>query len=212
MENPAAKATTRTSRAGRYSNMQNQFRIADFGFRSRGKHQNPQSAIHIPQLNGFTLIELTIVIVILGVMLSLIIPRLGELGDANLKRSARHLSGMIRFLKDESQAQKAVFRLRFDVHEGRYWTEVMAQTTDQTVEFKRFSSEMGSEGSLSGQTTFRDVRVSSHPDDPYIQFTPDGWVEQAFMYLRDGSDRDFTLLVKPLTGDTELREGYVEGK
>jgi hypothetical protein len=154
-----------------------------------------------------------IVIVILGVMLSLIVPRLGELGEANLKRSARHLTGMIRFLKDESQAQKAVFRLRFDVHEGRFWTEVMSlQTTDQTVEFKRFSSEMGSEGSLSGQTTFRDVRVSSHPDDPYVQFTPDGWVEQAFIYLRDGSGRDFTLLVKPLTGNTELRDGYVEEK
>jgi prepilin-type N-terminal cleavage/methylation domain-containing protein len=192
--------------------MQNQFRIADFGFRIRGKHQNPQSAIQFPQSKGFTLIELTIVIVILGVMLSLIIPRLGELGEANLKRSTRHLSGMIRFLKDESQARKAVFRLRFDVHEGRYWTEVMAQTTDQAVEFKRFSSEMAPEGSLSGQTTFREVRVSSHPDDPYIQFTPDGWVEQAFIYLRDGSGRDFTLLVKPLTGVTALRDGYVEEK
>jgi len=173
--------------------------------------RTPQSVLR--NHGGFTLIELMIVIVILGVMLSLIVPRLGELGEANLKRSARHLTGMIRFLKDESQAQKAVFRLRFDVHEGRFWTEVMSlQTTDQTVEFKRFSSEMGSEGSLSGQTTFRDVRVSSHPDDPYVQFTPDGWVEQAFIYLRDGSGRDFTLLVKPLTGNTELRDGYVEEK
>jgi prepilin-type N-terminal cleavage/methylation domain-containing protein len=221
MENPVERATTRTSRAGRY----NELRIApctrdatrkrwvqaDCGLDREGvKIRNPKSKIRNGQ--GFTLIELTIVIVILGVMLSLIIPRLGELGDANLKQSARHLSGMIRFLKDESQARKAVFRLRFDVHEGRYWTEVMTQTTDQSVEFKRFSSEIGSEGSLSGQTTFREVRVSSHPDDPYIQFNPDGWVEQAFLYLRDGSGRDFTLLVKPLTGDTELRDGYVEGK
>ena len=159
---------------------------------------------------GFTLIELTVVILILGVMLSLIIPRLGELGEANLKRSARHLTGMIRFLKDESQARKTVFRLRFDIPEGRYWTEVMTQINEQAVEFKRFSSEIASEGSLSGQTKFRDVKVSSHPDDPYIQFTPDGWVEQAFIYLRDGSDRDFTFIVRPLTGDTELREGYLE--
>jgi prepilin-type N-terminal cleavage/methylation domain-containing protein len=197
-------------------------RILDFGFGSEADDcprkdwrflrliRTPQSALR--NSGGFTLIELTIVIVILGVMLSLIIPRLGELGEANLKRSARHLTGMIRFLKDESQAQKREFRLRFDVHEGRYWAEVMTQTSDQAVEFKRFSSEMASEGSLSGQTTFRDVRVSSHPDDPYIQLNPDGWVEQAFVYLRDGSGRDFTLLVKPLNGDTELRDGYVEGK
>lgn len=159
---------------------------------------------------GFTLIELTIIIVILGVMLSLIIPRLGEIGEANLKRSARHITGMIRFLRDESQAKKAVYRLRFDIQEGRYWGEVMTRTSDDAVEFKRFSSEMGSEGSLSGQTTFRDIKVASHPDDPYVEFTPDGWVESAIIHLRDGDGRDFTLLVNPLTGSTELRDGYIE--
>lgn len=190
-------------------------RISDFGFDAEAGACPRKSRSFLRLIRnrgGFTLIELTIVIVILGVMLALIIPRLGELGEANLKRSSRHLTGMIRFLKDESQARKAVYRLSFDVHEGRYWTEVMTLMSDQTVEFKRFSSEMASEGSLSGQTTFREVRVSSHPDEPYIQFTPDGWVEQAFIYLRDGSDRDFTLLVKPLNGDTELREGHVEEK
>ncbi len=160
---------------------------------------------------GFTLIELTVIIVILGVMLSLIIPRLGELGEANLKRSARHLTGMIRFLRDEAQAKKSSFRLRFDVAEGRYWTEVLTlNLSEKTAEFRRYSSEMGTEGSLSGQTTLRDVKVASHPDDPYIEFSPTGWVEHSLIHLRDGDGRDFTLLVNPLTGNTELREGYIE--
>ncbi|HUI46542.1 MAG TPA: prepilin-type N-terminal cleavage/methylation domain-containing protein [Nitrospirota bacterium] len=161
---------------------------------------------------GFTLIELTIIIVILGVMLSLIIPRLGEIGEANLKRSARHLTGMIRYLRDESQARKAVYRLRFDVQGGRFWTEVMTLSADQSVEFTRLQSEIGTEGSLAGQTTFRDVKVAGHPDDPYIQFTPDGWVENAAIHLRDGDGKDFTLFVNPLLGSTELREGYVEDR
>jgi type II secretion system protein H len=159
---------------------------------------------------GFTLIELMIVIAVLGVMLTLVIPRLGELGEANMKRSARHLTGMIRYLRDESQARKAVYRLRFDVQGGRYWAEVMAQTSDKTVEFRPVQSAIGSGGSLSGQTTFRDVQAASHPDDPYIQFTPDGWVENAVIHLRDGDGKDFTLLVNPLMGSTELREGYIE--
>jgi general secretion pathway protein H len=160
--------------------------------------------------HGFTLIELAVVIVVLGVMLSLVIPRLGELGGANLKRSARHLTGMIRFLRDESQAKKAVYRLRFDIQGGHYWAEVLTTLSDQAQEFKRVHTEIASEGSLSGQTSFFDVRAGSHPDDPYLQFTPDGWVEKAFLYLKDGDGKTFTLIVNPLTGGTDLREGQIE--
>jgi prepilin-type N-terminal cleavage/methylation domain-containing protein len=160
---------------------------------------------------GFTLIEMMIVIVVLGVMLALIIPRLGEIGEANLKRSARHLTGMIRFLRDEAQAKKVPqLRLRFDITEGRYWVEWCEPVSNTECEIKRYSSAMATEGELSGQTTFRDVKVTSHPDEPYIEFTPEGWVERALIHLRDGDNKDFTLRVKPLTGDTELLEGYIE--
>jgi type II secretion system protein H len=161
---------------------------------------------------GFTLIELVVVIVVLGIMIALVIPRLGELGEANLKRSARHLTGMVRFLRDDAQAKKTVYRLRFDIQGGRYWAEALTAVSEKAGEFKRLQSVMVNEGSLSGQTTFKDVKTGSHPDDPYILFTPDGWVEKSFIHLRDGDGRDFTLLVKPLTGDTELRGGYVEEK
>lgn len=160
--------------------------------------------------SGFTLIELAMVIVVLGVMISLVIPTLGEMTGANLKRSARHLTGMIRFLRDEAEAKKTVYRLRFDVTGGHYWAETLTVTSDRTAEFKRLSSAISTEGSLSGNTTFKDVKAGSHPDDPYILFTPDGWVEKTFIHLRDGNGKDFTLLVQPLTGETELREGEVE--
>lgn len=153
-----------------------------------------------------------VVIVVFGVMLSLIIPKLGELGEANLKRSARHLTGMIRFLRDEAQAKKAVYRLRFDIPGGRYWAEVLSVTSEDTVEFKQLYSEMASEGGLSGQTSFVSVKSGSHPDEPYIQFTPDGWVEKTFIQIKDGDDRPFTLIVNPLSGVTELREGQIEEK
>ncbi len=193
-------------------------RNAEFGIRNKNENgtgdrlSTPQSTFVSPNSTGFTLIELTVIIVILGVMLSLISPRLGEIGDANLKRSARHLTGMIRFLRDESQATKFSYRLRFDIHEGHYWAEVLKLTGATTAEYVRFSSALGGEGSLSGQTIFRDVKVASHPDDPYIEFSPTGWVEPATIHLRDGDGKDFSLLVDPLMGRTELRDGYVEVK
>jgi type II secretion system protein H len=172
------------------------------GSRGKGQVKNRKK--------GFTLVELLIVLVVLGLMLALAIPKLGEIGEANLKRSARHLTGMIRFLRDDSQAKKAVYRIKFDIQNSHYWAEVLTQTSDKTVEFKRYQSVMVDEVSLSGQTTFRDVQVASHPDDPTILFTPNGWVEHALIHLRDGDNKDFTLIVNSLTGNTDLRDGYVE--
>lgn len=164
----------------------------------------------IQNRNGFTLIELAVVVAILGVMIALVVPRLADLGEVNLKRSARHLTGMIRFLHEESQAKKTTYRLRFDIQDGHYWAEALTPASDKIGEFRKTTSVIAGEGSLSGQTTFRDIKAGSHPDEPYILFTRDGWVENAIIHLRDGSDRDFSLLVKPLTANTELHEGYVE--
>ena len=174
------------------------------------ENKDPRSAVRDQRSKGFTLIELAVVIAILGVMIALVAPILGELGEANLKRSARHLTGMIRFLHEESQAKKREYRLRFDVQDGRYWAETFKPLSESEGEFQKTTSAIGGEGTLFGQTTFRDIRAGSHPDDPYILFTPDGWVEHAIIHLRDGSDRDFSLRVKPITADTELLEGYVE--
>ncbi len=161
---------------------------------------------------GFTLIELALVIIVLGIMIAVVIPALSEITDANLRRSARHLTGMIRFLRDESEAKKEIYRLRIDVPNGHYWAEKLTQTSDSTAEFKPLASAIASEGNLSGNTTFVDIKVGSHPDEPWIAFQPDGWVEPALIHLRDGNGKDFTLIVKPLTGATELREGEVELK
>ncbi|MDH4163724.1 MAG: prepilin-type N-terminal cleavage/methylation domain-containing protein [Nitrospirota bacterium] len=172
--------------------------------------ENPQFAIR--NRNGFTLVELGVVIVVLGIMLTLVIPSLNEITGSNLKKSARHLTGTIRFLRDEAEAKKKIFRLRFDVSNGHYWAEAPVLIDDDTVEFKKIDSVISTEGSLSGQTVMRSIHVGSHPDDPFILFTPDGWVEKSFIYLQDGDGKDYTLLVKPLTGDTELLEGRVEEK
>jgi hypothetical protein len=153
-------------------------------------------------------------------MIALVAPRLGEIGEANLKRSARHLTGMIRFLHDEAQAKKTEYRLAFDIPNGHYWAETWVYTDDiagsgdkpafRTRELKRYQSAVAGEGSLAGETKFRDVVVASHPDDPYMLSPLIGW--KAFIHLRDGNDRDLRwssnrLLARPNSMKATWRNG-----
>jgi prepilin-type N-terminal cleavage/methylation domain-containing protein len=48
-----------------------------------------------PSIGGFTLVELTIVVLILTILLAVSIPRLGHLTGHNLKVGCRRLSGTV---------------------------------------------------------------------------------------------------------------------
>ena len=78
---------------------------------------------------GFTLIELALVLVIFGILLSFAAPRLLSIGEARLDASARRLASTITYLYDESALRGRVYRLRFDLDAGRY--DVAVETADE---------------------------------------------------------------------------------
>jgi len=51
---------------------------------------------------GFTLLELGLVLLIIGVMLAIVVPRFGDRGHAELLSTARQLASAFRYLRQES--------------------------------------------------------------------------------------------------------------
>ncbi len=74
--------------------------------------------------SGFTLIEILIVLVIVGLISGMSIRGLRALAKSDLRASTSRLSGAVRYLFDRASTTGKYHRLVIDVDEGRYWAEV----------------------------------------------------------------------------------------
>jgi prepilin-type N-terminal cleavage/methylation domain-containing protein len=70
---------------------------------------------------GFTLIELSLVLVIIGILLTLAVPRLGLIAESRLDGAAAKLATTLSYLHDEAALRGRVFRVRFDL-DRESWT------------------------------------------------------------------------------------------
>jgi prepilin-type N-terminal cleavage/methylation domain-containing protein len=83
---------------------------------------------------GFTLIELILVITVIGVIAAIVFPRLDPfLPKRRLKSAARLLSGTISLAYGEAIAENRTYRLYLDTMEDRYWISEV-KTSEETEE------------------------------------------------------------------------------
>lgn len=87
---------------------------------------------------AFTFLEILIVIIILGVIMSFSIPRFREtFSDLQLKMAAHDLSQFFRYVQGEAIRKQCMHKIVIDNHS--YW--LMAQKEDE--EFERASNRWG---------------------------------------------------------------------
>ena len=73
---------------------------------------------------GFTLVEILVVLVIVGLIGGMSIRGLRSLTKSDLRTSVSHLSGAMRYLFNRAATTGKYHRLVIDVDQGRYWAEV----------------------------------------------------------------------------------------
>ena len=156
---------------------------------------------------GFTLIELGVVVVLLALFAVFTIPLFSATGTSDLGYSARRLSGTIKYLFNESALTGREHRLIYNLDRGTYRARIV-EADGEIVDLPGF----GKETSLAGDVSFRDVQLPGRgtftSGEVTVRIYPTGWVEETGVHFEGGSGDVLTLHVMPLTGTSEIFEGY----
>ncbi len=168
----------------------------------------PISRAGISTESGFTLIELTLVIALIGLLLGLVVPRLPAIGENRLDAAARRIAGMVRHLYNEAVLSGDEHRLAFDLDGNRLGGRRL--TDGETLVPV---SGSGRDHALGESVELVDVSVPGRERITSGQVAsrihPVGWMDETVIHLRMDT-RTLTLHLQPLTGITDIHEGYRE--
>lgn len=165
---------------------------------------------------GFTLIELSIVLLLLALMFRVTIPALSGLTEANLHSTSRRIASLMRYVYSEAAFRKTYFSLILDLEKREYWVETpILNTFTQELEMMKVEDEsLARHRALDRGIRFSEVKIGSsaaiREGRAEVHFYPGGYADPATIHLKDDRSREFSIFLVPLSGRVLVREGHYE--
>jgi prepilin-type N-terminal cleavage/methylation domain-containing protein len=156
--------------------------------------------------NGFTLIEFSVVLFVLGLVLWLVAPRLGSLGTPGRNAVFREIAAGSEDAFDTALFAKQEVRLVIDPAAGTFAFRTEGGGAD-TLPHRPFGETLSVTGiRLNGEDRPPDVVTE-------IRYLPGGKVPEARIFIKEagaeGKPSLWTLRLSPVDGTVEVLEGTV---
>jgi prepilin-type N-terminal cleavage/methylation domain-containing protein len=163
--------------------------------------------------SGFTLIELIVVIIILGMVSLLVFPRLRAFQAGEMKRAIRHLSIVIHQMTLDSASTKERYRLYFNLDSNDYWAVSVQESVRESDRVILLTEKpMIKRKPLPAGIEFEDIVTAQHgkvtQGEVFSEFYPVG-IEALTLHLKEGDDH-WTLVADPLTGRVKTFDRYLD--
>ena len=159
---------------------------------------------------GFTMLEIAVVLFIIGLVISMALPRFSGIRSAHLRSEARRLAGRAAYLYSRAMSDKVVLRLSFDIDSDSYSVSRLDPYGVSPV-FAPDKEPGFAPVMLPAGVRLRDVIVEGTGamtrGTANCFFYPEGYVDATFVHLIDDSGTVFTLSFNPLTGRVAIRDG-----
>lgn len=178
------------------------------------KQQEPPSSPDSKRIfsSGFTLLELTVVLVILSVIMILAIPRLPSSNAADLKNSARTLAATLRYLGENSVTARIQYRMHLNIRDAEI---TIARRTGDGGEAPPDDTFLNKRLLVEG-VTIEDILTPRlgvvKEGEVLLDFGPGGMSEFINIHLRNAAGKQYTVTAYPGNGKVKVYEGYQEAE
>jgi prepilin-type N-terminal cleavage/methylation domain-containing protein len=180
--------------------------------------------------NGMTFIELTIVILIIGLILAMAAPNyMNFLKSTKTGSTARRLAGYITYLKEKAVRDNTKYVLVIDLDENCYWAARELPESQMPIEYyystpderMRMRYPESKDPWLKRMTLDPGITIAAVLDAEnqpqyqnyrFIPFFPDGTAERTTIYIKGASQDFVTVYIKPFTGRPEIYDGAYEAE
>lgn len=164
--------------------------------------------MQLKQNNGFTLIELIVVISLVSIMLVFAVPRFHDtvLSD-NTKTVSRWIILKVQSLKQRAVHDQKLYALHIDIDTDRLWitNESMSEEEVEKALLKAF--ELPDDISLLDVEYPEKEKVSSGQAD--IFFYKKGYSDRALVHISNEDNERFSFLIETFLSRVKLFEKYV---
>jgi prepilin-type N-terminal cleavage/methylation domain-containing protein len=157
---------------------------------------------------GFTLVELLVVIVLMGVVLVLVVPTTRDVltGD-HLKKASRQLIGLEKKLRVEAVRDQVDYILSLDIPHSAYYVITADMTAEKQDEIKKRPQYLPSDVVILDIVGENNKKQSA--DEARIVFGKKNVCSPAVIHLAYEEDR-MTMVINPFLGITDVYDKYVD--
>jgi general secretion pathway protein H len=157
---------------------------------------------------GYTLIELAVVMLLIGLMLFLAAPRVRDaLIDDTLKSTARHLIGMANALRYEAVREQVDYVLHLDLNNNAAWTYSADMTPEKRSEQRKNAFKFPPDVKIAD--IYRIGQEKQVHGEATIVFFKRSYVQPTVVHLAKG-DRAFTMVFQPFLSAVEHYNQYLD--
>lgn len=181
---------------------------------------------------AFTLIEVLVVLIIIGLILGIAVPRAGSVFRSSLKVSSTNLAGIIKYAYDNAIVTQRIERLGFDFSKSQYLLEATTPGTliDFDVEdikesdkdeknpssnFKNVEGAWGKVNSLPTGVKFESIynytlKKEFKEGVTYLYFFPQGFTQSLIIRLKANKAGYYSIKINPISGACSIEGRYVD--